>query len=102
MSDFTKGPWIADHSSWHTIDIRGPEGDYIADVMTYVCGESDDSDQDWDQINMQKANAALIASAPCLLAALLAITNSGPNAIPIKQAFEMAHRAIERATGRKV
>lgn len=37
-----------------------------------------------------------------LLAALLAITNSGPDAIPIKQAFEMAHRAIERATGGKL
>jgi len=32
-----------------------------------------------------------------LLSALLAITNSGPDAIPIKEAFEMAHRAIERA-----
>lgn len=37
-----------------------------------------------------------------LLAALKAITNSGPDAIPIKEAFEMAHRAIERATGGKV
>lgn len=37
-----------------------------------------------------------------LLAALIAITNSGPDAIPIKEAFEMAHRAIERATGGKV
>jgi hypothetical protein len=37
-----------------------------------------------------------------LLAALKAITNSGPDAIPIKEAFEMAHRAIERATGEKV
>ena len=34
-----------------------------------------------------------------LLSALQAITNSGPDAIPIKEAFEMAHRAIERATG---
>lgn len=32
-----------------------------------------------------------------LLSALIAITNSGPDAIPIKEAFEMAHRAIERA-----
>jgi hypothetical protein len=32
-----------------------------------------------------------------LLTALIAITNSGPDAIPIKEAFEMAHRAIERA-----
>jgi hypothetical protein len=37
-----------------------------------------------------------------LLTALQAITNSGPDAIPIKEAFEMAHRAIERATGGKV
>lgn len=37
-----------------------------------------------------------------LLAALKAITNSGPDAIPIKEAFEMAHRAIERAMGDKV
>jgi len=37
-----------------------------------------------------------------LLAALIAITNSGPDAIPIKEAFEMAHRAIERASGGKV
>ena len=37
-----------------------------------------------------------------LLAALKAITNSGPDAIPIKEAFEMAHRAIERASGGKV
>lgn len=37
-----------------------------------------------------------------LLAALKAITNSGPDAIPIKEAFEMAHRAIERAIGGKV
>lgn len=36
-----------------------------------------------------------------LLTALLAITNSGPDAIPIKEAFEMAHRAIERASGGK-
>lgn len=33
-----------------------------------------------------------------LLSTLLAITNSGPDAMPIKEAFEMAHRAIERAT----
>lgn len=32
-----------------------------------------------------------------LLSALLAITNSGPDAIPINEAFEMAYRAIERA-----
>jgi hypothetical protein len=37
-----------------------------------------------------------------LLSAIQAITNSGPDAIPIKEAFEMAHRAIERATGGKV
>jgi hypothetical protein len=37
-----------------------------------------------------------------LLSALIAITNSGPDAIPIKDAFEMAHRAIERASGAKV
>jgi hypothetical protein len=37
-----------------------------------------------------------------LLAALKAITNSGTDAIPIKEAFEMAHRAIERASGGKV
>ena len=48
------------------------------------------------------ANARLIASAPDLLSALLAITNSGPDAIPIKEAFEMAHRAIELARGGKV
>jgi hypothetical protein len=34
-----------------------------------------------------------------LLTALIALTNSGPDAIPIKEAFEMAHRAIERAIG---
>jgi hypothetical protein len=33
------------------------------------------------------------------ISALKAITNSGPDAIPIKEAFEMAHRAIERASG---
>jgi hypothetical protein len=33
------------------------------------------------------------------ISALIAITNSGPDAIPIKEAFEMAHRAIERAMG---
>jgi hypothetical protein len=48
------------------------------------------------------ANTRLICAAPDLLAALQAITNSGPDAIPIKEAFEMAHRAIERATGGKV
>jgi hypothetical protein len=37
-----------------------------------------------------------------LLAALKAITNSGPDAIPINEAFEMAHRAIERVNGGKV
>jgi hypothetical protein len=37
-----------------------------------------------------------------LLAALQAITNSGPDAIPIKEAFEMAHMAIERANGGRV
>jgi hypothetical protein len=37
-----------------------------------------------------------------LLTALKAITNSGPDAIPIKEAFEMAHRAIAKATGDKV
>jgi hypothetical protein len=36
-----------------------------------------------------------------LLSAIQAITNSGPDAIPIKDAFEMAHMAIERATGDK-
>jgi hypothetical protein len=36
------------------------------------------------------------------ISALIAITNSGPDAIPIKEAFEMAHRAIERAIGEKV
>jgi len=36
------------------------------------------------------------------ITALQAITNSGPDAIPIKEAFEMAHRAIERATGENV
>jgi hypothetical protein len=48
------------------------------------------------------ANVRLICAAPDLLSALLAITNSGPDAIPIKEAFEMAHRAIERASGVKV
>lgn len=37
-----------------------------------------------------------------ILSALQAITNSGPNEIPINEAFEMAHRAIERATGGNV
>lgn len=36
------------------------------------------------------------------ISALQAITNSGPDAIPIKEAFEMAHRAIERAMGGSV
>jgi hypothetical protein len=49
--------------------------------------------------NVIEQQNSLIAS---LLSALLAITNSGPDAIPIKEAFEMAHRAIERATGGKV
>jgi len=41
--------------------------------------------------------AKLRATNAGLLTALKAITNSGPDAIPIKEAFEMAHRAIERA-----
>lgn len=49
----------------------------------------------------QKGWASSVANAD-LLSALLAITNSGPDAIPIKEAFEMAHRAIERAMGEKV
>ena len=36
------------------------------------------------------------------ISALQAITNSGPDAIPIKEAFEMAHRAIAKATGDKL
>jgi hypothetical protein len=46
-------------------------------------------------VELQAANSDL-------LTALIAITNSGPDAIPIKEAFEMAHRAIERAGGGKV
>ena len=53
----------------------------------------------WDKLIAQ---AKLFSAAPDLLSALLAITNSGPDAIPIKEAFEMAHRAIERARGDKV
>lgn len=47
----------------------------------------------------EKAWQASRAQESELLAALKAITNSGPDAIPIKEAFEMAHRAIERAMG---
>lgn len=56
----------------------------------------------WCAAVAHSLNAQAADSRSDLLAALIAITSSGPDAIPIKEAFEMAHRAIERASGGKV
>jgi hypothetical protein len=99
MTEFTSGPWELETYSG---DPRYAEhyvksGDHMICIVSAANhGEWRDSDDEGESEFV--ANARLIASAPCLLAALLAITNSGPDAIPIKEAFEMAHRAIERAT----
>jgi hypothetical protein len=55
-----------------------------------------------DRDQLKSENRAMKATNYDLLSALKAITNSGPDAIPIKEAFEMAHGAIERANGGKV
>jgi hypothetical protein len=90
MSNFTRGPWVKNEYG----ELKEPGG---KDVGVWGLGISHVM-----RSPEAEANARLIESAPCLLAALQAITNSGPDAIPIKEAFEMAHRAIERATGVKV
>lgn len=81
MSEFkgTPGPWEIDG-----VEIRAS----ALHPMDRICDMAP---------GFSAEDAQLIASAPDLLSALLAITNSGPDAIPIKEAFEMAHRAIERA-----
>ena len=89
MSEFTKGPWkIRRSGSGRPYQIEDEAGLGVTQWRGIARPASDEGE----------ANARLIASAPCLLSALIAITNSGPDAIPIKEAFEMAHRAIERAT----
>lgn len=99
MSEFSKAPWRVAQDSWHTFDIRGFEGDYIAEVMTGLCGETDDSEQDWQWINQQKANAQLMASAPDLLEALIDLLDyaeSGWDHFP--DCAIVAKNAIAKAT----
>ena len=90
MSEFTAGPWIKNEYG----ELKTADGQ---DIRVWGLGISHVT-----RSPLAEANTRLIESAPCLLEALLAITNSGPDAIPIKEAFEMAHRAIERATGGKL
>lgn len=93
MSNFTQGPWVRNKYG-NIVDANGV--DIIFRGVSTLCSGSS------ERMTMAEANSDLAAAAPDLLAALLAITNSGPDAIPIKEAFEMAHRAIERASGGKV
>jgi hypothetical protein len=68
-------------------------------IMLDACGPDDN--EAWEERDLLAKKVRQIAhihdANADLLAALQAITNSGPDAIPIKEAFEMAHRAIERA-----
>ena len=92
MSKHTPGPW-----NWYQPQSTASVNPYSA---AFVLGPK--------RVPMDRsegftaADAKLISAAPDLLSALQAITNSGPDAIPIKEAFEMAHRAIERASGGSV
>lgn len=90
MSSHTAGPWIKNEYG----ELKSPDGQ---DIRVWGLGIAHAN-----RSPLTEANTRLIESAPCLLSALLAITNSGPDAIPIKEAIEMAHGAIERATGGKV
>ena len=103
MIKYTAGPWAFEKHEGEeygpmencSFAIKGPPLDeYLPGIQLATVVS--------DCVDGHEANARLIASAPCLLSALQAITNSGPDAIPIKEAFEMAHRAIERASGGKV
>jgi hypothetical protein len=96
MSNFTKGPWdIVKTRGGSIVTVMSEKSAHIAEMVRWHTTDA-------ELLAESEANARLIASAPCLLSALQAITNSGPDAIPIKEAFEMAHRAIERATGGNV
>jgi len=78
--------WSANHYLLGECGTSMEDGEYFHPEMQYAW-------ESWQAAQLRESD---------LLSALIAITNSGPDAIPIKEAFEMAHRAIERATGGKV
>lgn len=91
MSKHTPGPWKAKKSSGGKyIAISGSASDYFVDLDCEV--DSDDKDQE-----IAEANAALIAAAPDLLAALeratLLLTEIGQTPIPVHEFREVIAKA---------
>lgn len=100
MSTFTPGPWSYVDHSWACIGVyahdttRGVASLSIEDEVT-------EDDQYQLEVEMQ-ANARLIAAAPELLAALIAMVDA--HAVPSsgckeRPAYDAARAAIAKATG---
>jgi len=106
MKGFSGGPWTVkigvDAGELNCGVHYNSSGDNPYCAVVAADGSVVADNCDYYPASLDPRNASLIAAAPCLLDALQAITNSGADAIPIKEAFEMAHRAIERATGGNV
>ena len=103
----TKGPWKKSERLngpwWHissAYSIGGSEAKSGRQAIACVHGESKRGATAYAE--MFEANARLIAAAPDLLAALIAITTTrcdGMDITPINDAWDMATAAIAKATG---
>jgi len=87
----TQGPWNAKDNSWDFSTVYGPNGQAVA-----LCKISDDvTEETQDTLEpIKEANARLIAAAPDLLEACIAIANGYKH-----KGEEIARAAIAKATG---
>lgn len=87
----TPGPWKLENLNGHMLGVR-VEGPIVSGYVAFI-------DTDWpfqDQRDQQAANVRLIAAAPELLAALIAVVAVADRKTDV---FDAAHAAIRKATG---
>ena len=94
MSKHTPGPWQPSKSRTNPYAVYAPHGQTTRSSIASIALYDDCYDE-------AEANARLIAAAPELLEALLAVWNAGTGASPeVKDAsWELARAAIANATG---
>lgn len=95
MSGHTQGPWLATERSGYREILARHEGDWygrkLSHAVAYVDTELEEAEQD--------ANARLIAAAPAMLEALVALVDSFEKHRP-KELWDNARAAIAAATGK--
>lgn len=101
----TENPWSVDHEDGHdntTAPIGGPDGQVVALVVM----DDEHSENRWDDTELD-ANARLIAAAPDLLEALIALNREMDvicgsaycQVAPDKDICDQVKSAITKATG---